>query len=57
VAGFGEQSTDSMAARLILPRARFTLLIFRNGHLDMPCCLQMRFIVVGHTAERRVSVT
>jgi hypothetical protein len=48
VVGFGEQST---AARLILPRARFTLLIFLNGHLDMPCCLHMRFIVVGHTAD------
>jgi hypothetical protein len=48
VVGFGEQST---AAHLILPRARFTLLIFLNGHLDMPCCLHMRFIVVGHTAD------
>lgn len=49
--GDGEQFTDSMT-RFILSRERFTLLILRNGHLGMPCCLQMRFIVVGHTAKQ-----
>ena len=47
--GFGEQSSDSMVARLIL-------LIFLNGHLDMPCCLQMRFIVDGHTVEEELQL-
>lgn len=29
---------------------RLTLLIFREGHLEMPCCRQILFRVVGHTA-------
>jgi hypothetical protein len=45
-----EPCTDSKT-RLILSRERFALASLRNGHLEMPCCLQMRFIVVGQTAQ------
>ncbi|WVY96821.1 hypothetical protein V8G54_028972 [Vigna mungo] len=40
--------TDSIT-RFSLDRERLTLLIFRDGQRDIPCCLQMRFIVVGQT--------
>jgi hypothetical protein len=42
--------TDSIT-RLSLDRERLTFLILRDGQRDIPCCLQMRFIVVGQTVK------
>lgn len=42
--------TDSIT-RLSFDRERLTLLIFLDGQRDIPCCLQMRFIVVGQTVQ------
>ena len=42
--------TDSIT-RFSLVSERLTLLILREGHLEIPCCLHIRFIVVGQTAK------
>lgn len=43
--------TDSIT-RFNLVSERLTLLILRDGHLEIPCCLQIRFIVVGQTVKQ-----
>ena len=43
--------TDSIT-HLSLDREWLTFFIFRDGQRDIPCCLQMRFIVVGQTVQQ-----
>jgi hypothetical protein len=46
-----EPWTDSITC-FNFERDRLTLLIFRDGQREIPCCLQMRFMVVGHTVKQ-----
>jgi hypothetical protein len=44
-------STDSITF-FNLEIDRLTLLICCDSQREIPCCLQMRFIVVGHTVKK-----
>jgi hypothetical protein len=52
VNALSDPSTDSITF-FNFEIERLTLLICRDGQREIPCCLQMRFIVVGHTVKKQ----
>lgn len=52
VNALSDPSTDSITF-FNFEIERLNFLICRDGQREIPCCLQMRFIVVGHTAKKK----